>query len=239
MCGRFTLHEGWDNLQQRFSFSDTRIEYRPHYNIAPTQDVLTITNDGENHGGYMRWGMIPSWAKDASIGNRMINARGETVTERPAFRDALRMKRCLVIADGFYEWRKEGKSRTPMRITLREEEPFAFAGLWAVWKNPSNEWVRSCTIMTTEPNALIAPIHDRMPVILPQEAEATWLDPKIHDLMVLTSFFKPFPGEAMVAYEVSSRVNTPANDDPECIRLVDGRGGAEDGQPAPGMSRLL
>ena len=139
MCGRYTLHEDWDNLQRRLSFGDTRIEYRPHYNIALTLDVRTITNDGENHGEHMRWGLIPPCAKDASIGTRMINARAKTLSERPAFRDSLRRRRCLAIADGFYEWRKEGKSRVPMRITLREEELFAFAGLWAVWKSPSNE----------------------------------------------------------------------------------------------------
>ena len=141
-------------------------------------------------------GPVPSWAKDPSIGSRMINARGETVAQKPSFRTALRRRRCLVLADGFCEWKKTAGQKTPMRITLKEREPFAFAGLWEVWKSPEDEWVRSCTIITTAPNTLMEPIHNRMPVILPQEAEETWLNPTIEDPAVLASFFQPFPAEA-------------------------------------------
>ena len=217
MCGRYTLTTDISDLQIRFSFHGHDLEYRPRYNIAPTQRVLTVTNEEETQAQFMKWGLIPSWAKDPSIGSRMINARGETIAEKPSFRTALRKRRCLVLADGFYEWKKAEGQKVPMRITLKEEEPFAFAGLWEAWKSPEDEWVRSCTIITTAPNTLMEPIHNRMPVILPQEAEETWLNPAIEDPQVLTSFFQPFPAEAMEVYPVSTMVNSVKNDAAECI----------------------
>ena len=220
MCGRYTLSSDFHDLQIRFSFRGLDLGYKPRYNIAPTQQILAVTNEGETEAQFIRWGLIPSWAKDPKIGNKMINARGETVAEKPSFRTALRKRRCLILANGFYEWRKDGTNKVPMRIVLKDEEPFAFAGLWEVWKSPESEWTRSCTIVTTTPNSLIEPIHNRMPVILPQEAEATWLNPSIEDSNVLTSFFQPFPAEAMEVYEVSTAVNSPRNEDQSCIERV-------------------
>jgi putative SOS response-associated peptidase YedK len=181
MCGRFTLTTNLDDLQMRFNFEAADLLYQPRYNVSPTQSVLTLVNSGQNHAGLMRWGLIPSWAKDPSIGMRMINARAETVAERPSFRRALQKRRCLVLADGFYEWKKEGKRKIPMYITLKSEEPFGFAGLWEVWKNPAGEDIYSCTIITTTPNPMMEPIHNRMPVILPRELEADWLNQRVDD----------------------------------------------------------
>ena len=170
---------------------------------------------------YMRWGLIPFWAKDAKIGYRMINARGETVAEKPSFRTALRKRRCLILADGFYEWQKlGGKQKRPMRITLKSGEPFAFAGLWETWKNPEGETVKSCTIITTSANDYLRPIHDRMPVILPPEMESFWLDKEIDDPIALTSAIAPYPDDEMEAFEVSPLVNNTRNKVPEVMSPV-------------------
>ena len=170
--------------------------------------------------GYMRWGLIPSWAKDPSMGSRMINARAETIAEKPAFRNALRRRRCLVLADGFYEWQRAGTSRRPMRVEMRPGEPFAFAGLWETWRNPDGQAIPSCTIITTEANELIRPIHDRMPVILRRELEEFWLDRNVKDPAALGNVLNPYPTDAMAAYQVSSLVNSYANDGPGVIEPV-------------------
>lgn len=218
MCGRFTLTTEFDRLAEHFSFRAANVSYSPRYNIAPSQSVLTIIdNEGEHRAGLLRWGLIPSWAKDATIGNRMINARAETVAEKPSFRRALQKRRCLVLADGFYEWRKEGRTKTPMFITLKLREPFAFAGLWETWKPPTGDPVHSCTIITTSPNSLMATIHDRMPVILPRTAESLWLDRTVTDPQTLLPLLKPYASELMEAYAVSPLVNSPRNDTPACI----------------------
>ena len=183
----------------------------------------------------MRWGLIPSWAKSASIGSRMINARAETVAERPSFRTALRRRRCLVLADGFYEWQRNGAGRRPMRITMASGEPFAFAGLWDVWRDPRGETVRSCTIITTAANDLLSSIHDRMPVILPREMESLWLDHAMQDPAALTGVLTPYPVELMEVYEASTLVNSPSNDSPEVVVPV-GRGtlwGSASALPTP------
>ena len=217
MCGRFTLTSNLDDLQVRFGFEAGDLVYQPRYNIAPTQEVLAVTNDGMRRAEYMRWGLVPFWAKDLSVGYKMINAKSETLAERSSFRTAYRKRRCLVLADGFYEWRKEGKAKFPNYIFLRSHEPFAFAGLWETWKSPAGETVRSCTIVTTEPNTLIGPIHNRMPVILPDEAEALWLDPLTEDAVVLGPLLTPFPAESMDHYRVSDLVNSAKNQGPECV----------------------
>jgi putative SOS response-associated peptidase YedK len=218
MCGRFTLTTDPDRLAEHFSFRAANVSYSPRYNIAPSQSVLTIIDDeGEHRAGFLRWGLIPSWAKDASIGNRMINARAETVAEKPSFRRALQKRRCLVLADGFYEWRKEGRTKTPMFITLKSREPFAFAGLWETWKPPTGDPVHSCTIITTSPNSLMATIHDRMPVILPHTAESLWLDRTVTDPQALLPLLTPYAPELMEAYAVSPLVNSPRNDNAACI----------------------
>ena len=190
---------------------------RPRYNAAPTQPVLAVMNGEERRAEHLRWGLIPSWAKDARMGSRMINARAETLAKRPAFRAAFARRRCLVLADGFYEWRRSGNSRIPMRIVMKSREPFAFAGLWDTWQDPEGEVVRSCTIITTEPNELLQPIHDRMPVILAEGAESLWLDDDLRDPLALGSLLTPYPDGALEAYRVCPLVNRPSNDGPEVI----------------------
>ncbi len=209
-----------DTLQARFSFERVDLGLALSFNVAPTQQVLTVVNDGENHARYMRWGLIPSWAKDASIGSRMINARAETLAEKPSFRSAFKRRRCLVLADSFYEWKKTGSGKTPMRIMLRSGEPFAFAGIWESWTNPDDERVLSCTIVTAEPNSFMESIHDRMPVILSREAEEVWLDQSIEDTAMLGSLLVPYADEELDAYEVPTLVNSPANNSPELVARV-------------------
>jgi putative SOS response-associated peptidase YedK len=221
MCGRFTLTTDVEQLEERFSFHTTNLAFTPHYNIAPSQQVLTVIGAEERRGGFLRWGLIPSWAKDPSMGDRMINARAETVAEKPSFRRALQKRRCLVLADGFYEWRKEGKTKTPMYIRLRSHEPFGFAGLWETWKSPEGEAIHSCTVITTTPNSLMESIHNRMPVILSREGESSWLDRAIETPERLLPLLIPYSADAMEAYAVSSMVNNPRNDAPACIELVD------------------
>lgn len=221
MCGRYSLKADIAQLAMRFEFAADDVVHKPAYNIAPTQQVLTVTNDGERHAEYMRWGLIPFWAKDKKIGYRMINARGETVAEKPSFRTALRKRRCLILADGFYEWQKlGGKQKRPMRITLKSEEPFAFAGLWETWQDPEGELVKSCTIITTTANEYLSPIHHRMPVILPQEQESFWLDTSVEDPLALSSAIATYPADAMDAFEVSTLVNNTRNTGPEVMSPV-------------------
>ena len=220
MCGRYSLIADLGALAQRFSFDARQLSFEASYNIAPTQQVLTVVGGEQRRGGFMRWGLVPHWAKDMSGGARMINARAETVAERPAFRDALRRRRCLVLADGFYEWHRSATGRRPMRIIMRSGKPFAFAGLWAVWRDPEGNRVPSCTIITTAANDLLAPIHDRMPVVLPPSLEELWLDRSVDDPDVLTSVLSPFADDALQAYEVSTLVNSAANNGPEIIEAV-------------------
>jgi putative SOS response-associated peptidase YedK len=180
--------------------------------------VAVVPNDGKNRLDFFTWGLIPSWAKDPSIGNRMINARAETLAEKPSFRSAFHRRRCLILADGFYEWRKDdGKSKTPMYIRLEDGSPFAFAGLWELWNAPDGSQVLSCTIITTEPNPLMEKIHNRMPVILPEKAYSLWLQSGEADPNALSELLKPYPAEEMVAYPVSRLVNSPDNDLPAVI----------------------
>ena len=217
MCARFTLSKEMEELQGRFEFDGNGLSHPPSYNIAPTQTVLAVTNGNGRHAAQMRWGLVPSWARSASGASRMINARAETVAERPAFRSAFRRRRCLVLADGYYEWRRNGKSRTPFRITVTSEEVFAFAGLWETWRDPAGEPVMSCAIITTAANDLLSPIHDRMPVILPRHLEALWLDHNVQDSELLGSALVPYPADAMHAYEVSPLVNSVRNNGPELM----------------------
>ncbi|MCZ6892070.1 MAG: SOS response-associated peptidase, partial [Chloroflexi bacterium] len=223
MCGRYSLTSDLDTLQLRFGFRAGDLTYEPRYNVAPTQEVLTVTGDGsenQNHARFMRWGLIPFWAKDASIGGRMINARAETVVEKPGYREAFQERRCLILADGFYEWRREGKLRTPMRIVLKNGDPFGFAGIWETWKNPEGELVRSCAIITTVPNALMEPIHNRMPVMLARDTEELWLDTGNKDTAELRELLIPYDPSDMEAYPVSDLVNKYQNDVPEVMVRV-------------------
>ena len=216
MCGRYSLIADLGELARRFEFDGDWLKFDPAYNIAPTQEVLTVVGGDARHGGFMRWGLIPHWAKNASIGSRMINARAE----KPAFRDSLRRMCCLVLADGFYEWQRTGGAKRPIRVVMRSGEPFAFAGLWSVWRDPGGNRISSCAIITTAANDLLKPIHDRMPVILPRELEELWLDPSIDDPGALSSVLNLYPDEEMEAFEVSTLVNSAANDGPEVIARI-------------------
>ena len=195
MCGRYGLVAELNDLSEMFGFTADGVAYTPSYNIAPTQMVLTVVNKEGPRASLMRWGLIPHWAKDMSVGSRMINARAEAVAEKPAFRAALRRQRCLVLADSFYEWQREGKAKRPMRIKLESGEPFAFAGLWDSWGTPAGETIESCTIITTEPNGLLRPIHNRMPVILPREVEEAWLDEGLREPAALHQMLVPIRRE--------------------------------------------
>jgi putative SOS response-associated peptidase YedK len=217
MCGRFALTLDPADLQDAFPEFTFPGGLIPRYNIAPSQPILALPNDGTHTAGFFVWGLIPSWAKDPSIGGRLINARAETLAEKPAFRAAYKYHRCLIFADGFYEWqaRPGAKTKLPHFIRLKSGMPFAFAGLWECWGSADGSEVRTAAIITAEPNTLVAPIHNRMPVILPRDAYAQWLDPAPQTPERLQSLLVPFPAGEMEARPVSALVNSPANDRPE------------------------
>ncbi len=224
MCGRFTLSTPPETLAQLFELPEVPT-LKPHFNIAPTESIATVRQpdaDSERELALLHWGLIPFWAKDRSGSAKMINARAETVATSPAFRAAFRQRRCLVLADGFYEWqRKEHeKGKQPFYLRMKDESPFAFAGLWEHWKGPEGEVIESCTLITTVPNDLVRPVHNRMPVILPPELYGLWLDPEMHEVKQLQSLLQPYPQEAMEAYPVSTMVNMVRNDDPQLIEPV-------------------
>jgi putative SOS response-associated peptidase YedK len=224
MCGRFTLTATVDQLFDRFDIEYFLQEedYLPSYNVAPSQSVLAVINNGQhNKMGFLRWGLIPPWAKDMSIGHKMINARSESLREKPSFKNAYKKKRCLIIADSFYEWKRlDAKKKIPIRIKLKSDGLFAMAGLWENWKSPEGKSIFSCTVITTTPNDLVKDIHDRMPVILKPEDEKIWLDPRISDTDLLSQMLKPLDEELMETYEVSPLVNSPKNNSIELIQKI-------------------
>lgn len=215
MCGRFTLHVSPEEIAEHFGVeAPERLADR--YNIAPTQPVGIVRLDRsglEREWQLVHWGLIPSWSKDPNVGSRMINARGETVAEKPSFRAAFRRRRCLVPADGFYEWKRTGSSKQPYFIYLKSDAPFAFAGLWEIWTGPDGSELESCTIITTEPNELMADLHDRMPVILSPDDYAEWLgtgkDSTAKELEQIRHLIRPLDAKLMGAHPVSTRVNSP------------------------------
>jgi len=248
MCGRFTLTDPEQDLAVQFNLPEIP-DMQPRYNIAPTQPVAAVRvaplaatanaepSEGDASWGnddlvrelvMLHWGLIPFWAKDPKIGARMINARSETVAEKPAFRVAFQRRRCLIAADGFYEWQKVERGKQPFYIRLRDARPFAFAGLWEYWKEPDNPSdpssqsaiIESCTLLTTKPNDLVRPIHNRMPVIVHPRDYDLWLDPQVQDTEKLQSLLRAYPSEEMVAFPVSRLVNSPGNDDPRCIEAL-------------------
>lgn len=222
MCGRYTLASSATSLTETFPEFEFPDELTPRYNITPSQPIAVVPNNGSGRVEFYRWGLIPSWAKDPKIGNRMINARSETLAEKPSFRNAYKRRRCLVLADGYYEWRKDnGGPKTPFYIRMESEKPFGFAGLWETWK-PSGETepVLSCSIITCPANAFTEPIHHRMPVILDQDAYDLWLEPDECPPTTLNHLLTPYAHEDMVAFPVSRLVNQPKNDSPECILPV-------------------
>ena len=228
MCGRFTLKTSSQALATLFDDLDFP-ELKPRYNIAPTQMVLgirssaTATLPAETEAVFFRWGLVPFWAKDLKIGASLINARAETVSSKPSFRNAFNKRRCLILADGFYEWKKGENAKIPQYITRVDEQPFCFAGLWESWTNHAtqpHQSIETCTIITTTPNELMAKLHDRMPVILDKSVCAVWLDTSFQDHAHLQSLLVPCPAERLKATTVSNLVNKPIHDSPECIAPV-------------------
>jgi putative SOS response-associated peptidase YedK len=221
MCGRFVRKGDKDLLEERFGCEGSGLLLAHAYNIAPSQDCPVVTVEGDRRVlCLMRWGLVPAWADDMKIGYRMINARGETVAEKQSFKPLLVKSRCLVPASGFYEWKKHAGGKTPYFFGLKGGEPFAFAGLWTVWHAGKDDELRSFTIITTSANELMAPVHDRMPVILREEDEARWLDPETTTPGNLLQFLAPYPSDAMECWEVSPYVNSYKNQDEECVRPV-------------------
>ena len=200
-----------EELRQRFKVEIADGSYRPRFNAAPSQDLLVIPQKSPHKASLYRWGLVPGWAKDPKIGNQLINARAETVADKPAFRTPFEKHRCLVLSDGFYEWDKKPAHHVPYRVILKEQEPFVFAGLCDYWKDETGKEIQSFTIITTEANSLVAKIHDRMPVILPRDAEEKWLDAGL-DLKKAQSMLKAYPSGEMEMYPVSTIVNNPKND---------------------------
>lgn len=223
MCGRFTITASLNQIIEHFSISNTIPEdfYQPSFNVAPSQNVLSVINDRQsNRLGYLRWGLIPPWAKDKKIGYKMINARAETLNEKASYKNAYKKRRCIIVADSFYEWKRlDEKTKIPMRIKLKSNELFGIAGLWETWRF-EDETIHSCTIITTKPNDLVADIHDRMPVILPKDKEKIWLDPSITDTDQLNELLISYDESGMEAYQVSSLVNSPKNNSKELIERV-------------------
>ena len=222
MCGRFTQTASPEIIAQQFDL-DAPPLFKPRYNIAPSQQVAAIRinpDAAKRECVLLRWGLIPSWAKDAKIGNQCINAKAETVAEKPSFRSAFKKRRCLVIADGFYEWRLQGKQKQPMWIGLKRKRPFAFAGLWEHWTPAEGAPIETCTIITTEPNALMQTIHNRMPVILTPHDYDLWLDPTMQHVETVKPLLRPFTADELVAYSVSTLVNNPRHDAPQCLEPV-------------------
>jgi putative SOS response-associated peptidase YedK len=224
MCGRFTLTDPDQALAVQFDLPEIP-DMKPRYNITPTQPVAAIrvgTESGAREMVLLRWGLIPFWAKEPDIGARMINARSETAAERPTFRAAFKRRRCLVVADGFYEWQKQNGWKQPFYIHMRDGQAFAFAGLWERWMGPEDTVIESCTLLTTQPNDLVRPVHNRMPVILHPRDYVLWLDPEVQEADVLKPLLRPYPFEEMDAYPVSRFVNKPENDDPRCVEPLPG-----------------
>ncbi len=219
MCGRFTLAADPRDLMETLPGFELPDELPPRYNVAPSQPVAVAANNDRRKIEFFRWGLIPFWAQDPKIGNRMINARAETLASKRSFKSAYSQRRCLVLADGFYEWRQEPgrKTKTPLYIRLKSGQPFAFAGLWSSWRAPDQQPILSCTIITTTPNELLQQIHNRMPVILAREACELWLHPGKQSPDQLDPWLKPYPASQMTAYPVSTLVNNPRHDSPDCI----------------------
>ena len=221
MCGRFTRTENMQHLAELLGLPIPP-PLTPRYNIAPSQLVACVRRNPETtkrEWVELQWGLVPSWAKDPSIGHKLINARGERVAEKPSFRHAFKLQRCLVLADGFYEWKREGKTKQPYYIRFKDHRPFAFAGLWERWEKKDLA-IESCSLITIGPNAVMEPIHHRMPVILATTQYAEWLDASLHETERLNTLLRPFPPEEMEAYPVSLMVNNPRNDQPECVMPI-------------------
>jgi putative SOS response-associated peptidase YedK len=209
MCGRFTQRADSKKLAKAFKVAEVPV-VEARFNIAPTQDILAVYASGDGRAAtFYKWGLIPSWAKDTSMGARLINARSETVTEKPSFRQAFRQRRCVIPADGFYEWQRTGGRKQPYFFRMRDERPFGFAGLWERWEGEGGRVVNSCAILTTEANEVLRPVHDRMPVILHPDDYEPWLGAGARELDLVKEMLRPYPAEQMVGYPVGASVNSP------------------------------
>ncbi len=218
MCGRYSLTSSVEDISKKFN-ADFEQKFLINYNSAPSQNLPVITNEDIHKIQLLKWGLIPHWAKEASIGYKMINARVETIAEKPSFKNALKRQRCIVIADGYYEWKKEANKKIPFRITLKDQSLFAFAGIWESWHNEENEQIKSFSIITTEANDYLTEIHNRMPIILSDDQIKKWLDTKINQEEIM-SLLLPLSSEHFNAYQVSIKVNSPTNNFPEIIQAV-------------------
>ena len=224
MCGRYRLSRRKQIIEEYFESAPWDDDWNPRYNIAPTQPVAVIRQHPKEpvrQISTMGWGLIPHWSKDASSSASTINARSETAATKPAFRDPLKFRRCLIPADGFYEWKRTGASKQPFCFEVNDGELFAFAGLWDGWKNAEGQWIKTCSILTTVPNAVTATVHDRMPVILQPESYDLWLDPGMTDAQVVAELLKPYDARLMRSYPISTRINHVANDDEDCSQPVE------------------
>jgi putative SOS response-associated peptidase YedK len=224
MCGRYRLSRRKQIIEEHFETAGWQDDWSPRYNIAPTQHIPVIRQHPKEpirQLSSMKWGLIPSWARDVSIASGTINAKSETAATKPAFRDPLKFRRCLIPADGFYEWQRRGSAKQPYCLEVSDGELFAFAGLWDGWKNAEGQWIKTCSILTTTPNAVTSAIHDRMPVILDPDSYDLWLDPGLTDAQVVSELLKPYDARLMRAYPVSTRINHVANDDVECSQPVE------------------
>jgi putative SOS response-associated peptidase YedK len=219
MCGRFQISKIEDDLQVRFHVDVEHEWLRQIFNAAPMMILPVITSEEPQRLNFFRWGLVPFWAKDPSIGNKMINAKAETLAEKPSFKNALKSRRCLIPANGFYEWKREGNKKLPYRICRKDEELFAFAGLWEKWRDPAGETLQTFTIITTQPNEIIAEIHDRMPAILDPELERHWLDIRVPVNEVL-QYLRPLDAHVMKKYRVSEKINNVRNNSPELIEEI-------------------
>ncbi len=216
MCGRFTLHHSTEDIAERFGVEQVLMDLVPRYNIAPSQPVSAIVQHESRTLERFKWGLVPSWAQDPAVGNRMINARSESASEKPAFRDAFRRHRCLIPASGYYEWKRVRERSLPQYIYRADEDPFVMAGLWEQWNAPGGAVVRTCAVLTTEPNPFAAAIHNRMPAILTGEDGERWLDSH-SDVSVLQSLLHPYAHDDLAAHEVGVGVNKAGFDDPTCV----------------------
>ena len=222
MCGRFTLTLEPGELQELLDLGPFVHIVQPRYNIAPSQPVPIVKDPNTRAVELYQWGLVPFWSKDIKIGSRLINARSETAAEKPSFRAAFKYRRCLILADGFYEWKKEagGGGKAPYLFTLKDDRPFTFAGLYEHWESPVGGELHTCTILTCESNTLVGAVHNRMPVMLNAEQRWQWLNPEM-DRKILMTFMKPYPSDEMKGFEVSRMVNSPGNDNPDIVRPVE------------------
>ena len=217
MCYRFVRESNIAEIAREFDVDEIEEDISPSFNVSPTHNVPALINDGVRRIEVLRWGLIPPWAENISIGNKLLNARGETITEKPSFRLAFKKRRCLIPATGYYEWKREGSNKTPMFIHLKDEKIFGMAGLWERWTSPSGEQINSFTIITIAANDWLKPVNDRMPVIIPKDQVALWLDSTGRSEDDLMFMLKPYDADLMEKHKVSSVVNSPKNDSPENI----------------------